>query len=79
MSGRVGTRAAQSHWGHQHRARQPEAVRRHRVAAGDDQAFAAFTDCKRFEKPPLRLALTLRLARSLGTNRAPQIYSRLSR
>ena len=32
MSGRVGTRVAQSHWGHQHRARQPEAVRRHRVA-----------------------------------------------
>jgi len=32
MSGRVGTRVAQSHWGHQHRARQPDAVRRHRVA-----------------------------------------------
>ena len=33
MSSRVGTsRAPQSHWGHQHRARQPEAVRRHRVS-----------------------------------------------
>ena len=33
MSSRVATsRAAQSHWGHQHRARQPEAVRRHRVS-----------------------------------------------
>lgn len=32
MSTRVGTsRAPQSHWGSQHRARQPEAVRRHRV------------------------------------------------
>jgi len=33
MSSRVGTyRAPQSHWGHQHRARQPEAVCRHRVS-----------------------------------------------
>ena len=33
MSSRVGaSRAPQSHWGHQHRARQPEAVRRHRVS-----------------------------------------------
>ena len=33
MSSRVGTsRAPPSHWGHQHRARQPEAVRRHRVS-----------------------------------------------
>jgi cell division protein FtsL len=32
MSGRVGTSRAQSHWGQQHRARQPEAVRRHRVS-----------------------------------------------
>ena len=33
MSSRVATsRAPQSHWGSQHRARQPEAVRRHRVS-----------------------------------------------
>lgn len=33
MSTRAGTsRAPQSHWGHQHRARQPEAVRRHRIS-----------------------------------------------
>jgi hypothetical protein len=49
------------------------------LAAGDDQAFAAFEECKRFGKPPLRLALTLRLARSVGTSRAPELFGRLSR
>jgi hypothetical protein len=49
------------------------------LSAGDEQAFAAFEECKRFQKPPLRLALTLRLARSIGPSRAPELFGRLSR
>jgi hypothetical protein len=49
------------------------------LASGDDRAYAAFEECKRFEKPPLRLLLTLRLARSVGTRRAPELFGRLSR
>jgi glycosyltransferase involved in cell wall biosynthesis len=49
------------------------------LAAGDDQALTAFEACKEFGKPPLRLALMLRLARSIGMNRAPELLGRLSR
>jgi glycosyltransferase involved in cell wall biosynthesis len=49
------------------------------LAAGDDRAFAAFEECRQFVKPPLRLALTLRLARSVGFRRAPELFDRLSR